>query len=49
MIVYKGYKALYLGLKRWRVIAPDLFIFDIKASGLTEMINNIERWRKIWG
>lgn len=48
MLMYKGYKAVYLGLKRWRITAPDGFIFDVKAEGISEMFTNIERWRKIW-
>ena len=49
MIVYRGYKAMYLGLKRWKVKAPDGFTFDVTASGIYEMLTNINRWRKLWG
>lgn len=48
MITYKGFKAFYLTLGRWRVTCPDGFQFDvICGNGLPEMIENIERWRKI--
>lgn len=50
MVIYKGYKAVYLGLKRWKVTTPDGFTFDIIAhDGIAEMMSNIIRWRKIWG
>lgn len=50
MMIFRGYKAVYLGLRRWRVTAPDGFIFDITArDGIEEMKSNIIRWRKIWG
>ena len=49
MIMYKGYKAWYLGQKRWKVITPfeDGMIFDIKVSGIQALISRIEKWRTI--
>lgn len=48
MIIYKGYKAVYLGLKRWRITMPDGLQFDIKAkNGIAEITYTINRWRKL--
>lgn len=50
MVIYKGFKAVYLGLRRWRVSAPGGFIFDVIAhEGIAEMKTNIIKWRKLWG
>lgn len=46
MLIFKKYRAVYLGLKRWRITAPDGFQFDIKAKkGIAEIIYVINRWR----
>ncbi len=47
MLMYKGYKAAYLGLKRWRVYTPDGFIFEVMEKSITSMKQSIERWRKL--
>lgn len=45
MVVYRGWKAVYMGLKRWRIQAPNYFVFDIKAHNVICLIEKIERWR----
>ena len=46
MVVYKGYKALYLGLKRWRITAPDGFQFDAAAKGgISQLMDKIQYWK----
>lgn len=46
MIMYKGYKAAYLGLKRWKIFVPDNgMIFDIKVSRIADLIERIDVWR----
>ena len=48
MIVYKGYKAVYLGLKRWKIFVPDNgMIFDIKVSRIAVLIGCIDVWRML--
>ena len=48
MFTYKGFKCFYLTLKRWKVTCPDGFRFDVICrGGIPEMMENIERWRKI--
>ena len=48
MIVYKGYKAVYLGLKRWKIFVPDNgMIFDIKVSRIADLIERIDVWRML--
>ncbi|MBO7093666.1 MAG: hypothetical protein J6W33_02005 [Spirochaetia bacterium] len=48
MMIFKKYKAVYLGLKRWRITAPDGFQFDITAKdGIADVLWSIERWRKM--
>lgn len=50
MMIFREFKAVYLGLKRWKVTAPGGFIFDVIAyDGIEEIKSNIIRWRKIWG
>ena len=46
MIMYKGYKAVYLGLMRWRITAPDGLQFDITLKGgVWELCLRIRYWR----
>ena len=49
MVVYRGWKAVYFGNNRWKVITPyeDGMIFDIKVSGIKALISRIEKWRNI--
>lgn len=47
MIMYKGYKAWHLGLNRWRIYAPDGFVFEVMEKSVTSLIDSIGRWRKL--
>lgn len=45
MLMYKGYKAVYLGLKRWRITAPYGFQFDVIAKrGISQLMDKIQYW-----
>lgn len=49
MLMYKGFKAVYLGLKRWRIYAPSGWSFDIGAVSIFGLIQCIDRWRNtVW-
>lgn len=51
MIIYKGWKFILLGLKRWRVIPPDWYegsCFDvIFKSGVKELIARVDLWEEV--
>lgn len=49
MFIYKGYKCVYLGLKRWRISTPNsVFDFDlIMRGGIPELKERINLWRCI--
>lgn len=47
MLMYKGYKAWYLGFNRWRIYAPDGFIFEVMEKNVISLKVSIERWRKL--
>ena len=49
MVIYKGFKAVYLGLRRWRVICPDGFTrFDVIVEDIKDLQGRILLWRSIW-
>jgi hypothetical protein len=44
MVIYKGMKAFYLGLKRWRINA-GLITFDVICNdGIRGLLNRIDKW-----
>lgn len=45
MVVYRNFKAVYLGFKRWRIFVPAGWHFDCKAGNIIALIEKIERWR----
>lgn len=48
MIMYKGYKAVYLGLKRWKIFVHDTdMIFDVMVGSVGELIERIDMWAEI--
>lgn len=51
MIIYKGWKFILLGLKRWRVIPPEWYEgsrFDvIFRSGVKELIARVNLWEEV--
>lgn len=49
MVLYKGYRFYYLGLKRWRVSAPDsIYSFDILfKGGIQDLMERVNLWRSI--
>ncbi|MBO7093758.1 MAG: hypothetical protein J6W33_02520 [Spirochaetia bacterium] len=51
MIVYMGYRFYYLGLKRWRVSAPESeYTFDvIFKDGITELMDRAAMWKEVTG
>lgn len=44
MITYKGFKAIYLGVGRWKVIIGDWDFSILCKDGIRELISNIDRW-----
>lgn len=49
MLMYKGYKAVYLGLKRWRITTPYKFRFDVSAKGgISQLMDKIQYWEDIY-
>lgn len=53
MIIYKGWKFILLGFKRWRVIPPEWYVgndfdFDIIfRSGVKELIARVNLWEEV--
>lgn len=53
MIIYKGWKFILQGFKRWRVIPPEWhvgsdFDFDvILRSGVKELIARVDLWEEV--
>lgn len=49
MVLYKGYRFYYLGLKRWRVSAPDsIYSFDILfKGGIQELMERTDIWKEL--
>lgn len=49
MIMYKGFRAVYLGLKRWRIFTPSGWTFDVSVGNVICLVERIELWRgKEW-
>lgn len=50
MVIYRGWKFILLGMKRWRVIDPyDECAFDIIfRGGITELIQRVAVWEAIY-
>lgn len=53
MIIYKGWKFILLGMKRWRVIPPEWFRFEVDRfdvifrSGVEELIARVNLWELV--
>lgn len=48
MIMYRGFRATYLGLRRWKVTSPTGLMFDIMAPNISSLMERIERWRHLY-
>lgn len=49
MVMYKGWRFVLLGVKRWRVTSPNKdFTFDIIfKDGIRELISRTDLWMEV--